>query len=117
MAQKLTIIVKKPGEPAVVAQIDKGLKHMQAIVGGNIERMDGDVVGLPRAVDVWFNEEGKLIELEPNLNLVHRGERFDVLVGPAFFTSHNKEGDTLSLPEELHKQVFDFCEANVWRGR
>jgi hypothetical protein len=115
--KKITVIIKKPNEPAVVAQIGKSLKHMQAVVGGNIELMAGDVVGLPRAVDIWFNEEGKLESLPPNLNLVCEGQRFDVLVGTAFFTSHNQAGDTLSLPEAFHKSVFDFCEANAWRGR
>jgi hypothetical protein len=90
---------------------------MQSLVEGNIELMAGDVVGLNPLVDIWFNEEGKLSGMEPNLNLVHEGERFDVLVGPAFFTSHSKEGETLELPRELHDQVFAFCREYAWRGR
>lgn len=113
---KITVIIKKPGEDAYVAEVDKGLKSMQAIVGGSIELMAGDVVGLPRAVDVWFNEEGKLESLPPNLKLVCNGELFDILVGPAFFTCHNNQGDTLSLDEAFHDQVLKFTKEFEWRG-
>ena len=116
MTKQITVIIKKPGEDAFVTKIDKGLKAMQEIVGGPIELMHGDVVGLPPIVDVWFNEEGKLEGLPPNLNLICEGERFDVLVGPAFFTTHN-EGETVELHKEYHQEVLDFCQANVWRGR
>lgn len=117
MTKQITVIIKKPGEEATVETVASGLKSMQAIVGGSIELMHGDVVGLSRLVDVWFNEEGKLESLPPNLNLVCEGQRFDVLVGTAFFTSHNDKGDTLSLPAMFHQEVLTFCKEHAWRGR
>jgi len=112
---QITVIVKHPGEAAFVTQIDKGLKAMQDVVGGNIELMAGDVVGLPRLVDIWFNEEGKLIGLAENLNLVCEGRLFDILVGTAFFASHDDEGETLSPPEPFHRDVFAFCQTHAWK--
>lgn len=115
--EEIVVIFKRPGEDAYVTSIRKGLKPMQALVEGSIELMHGGVVGLSPAIDVWFNEEGKLESLAPNLNLVCEGERFDVLVGPAFFTTHNGKGDTCELPQELHAEVFAFCKEYAWRGR
>ena len=112
---QITVIVKKPGEAAYVTQIDNGLEGMQEVVGGDIELMAGDVVGLPEIVDVWFNEEGKLESLPPNLNLVCEGQLFDILVGTAFFTSHDGQGETLSLPEPFHRDVFAFCQTHAWK--
>lgn len=111
-------IFKQPGGGPVVLQIPKGLQAMQALVGGPIQRMCGDAVGLSPLIDVWFNEEGKLEQLTPNLVLKTRdGQTRDVLVGPAFFTTNNKAGDTCSLPEAHDKAVLDFIELNTWRGK
>ena len=115
--EEIIVIFKRPAEEAYVTSIRKGLKPMQSLVGGSIEMMRGEVVGLSPIIDVWFNEEGKLESLPPNLNLVCEGERFDVLVGPAFFTTHNSQGDTLELPKEFHEEVFKFCKEHAWRGR
>ena len=115
--EEIIVIYKRPGEDAYVTSIRKGLKPMQSLVDGSIEMMAGRVVGLSPIIDVWFNEEGKLHNMEPNLNLVCEGERFDILVGPAFFTAHNKKGETLELPKEFHEEVFAFCKEHKWRGR
>jgi len=108
-------IIKNPGEAPKVIKVPKGLQQMQSLVGGNIEMMRGDAVGLPQAIDVWFNEEGKLIGLPPNLVLRMPGSReiWDVVMGPVFFTTHDDEGDTCSLPDVHDKAVLKFIKDNT----
>ena len=116
MSKQITVIIKKPGEDAYVDKIESSLASMQAVVGGMIELLGGQVVGLSPIIDIWFNEEGKLMQLEPNLGLVCRGRLFDVLVGTAFFTTHDEDGGTTSLPPEFHKEVFKFCDRHALCG-
>ena len=110
--QPITIIVKPPGAAPTTQQIDPGLAAMQAVVEGPIEMMTGAAVGLPVAVDVWFNEEGKNLGLPANLGLRHEGALWDVIVGTAFFASHDAKGNTTSLSEAHHAAVHAFITAN-----
>lgn len=52
------VIVCRVLAAPVVETIEPGLEAMQRIVGGYIER-----VGLAESIDLWCNEEGRLIDL------------------------------------------------------
>jgi hypothetical protein len=86
----IKVIICKVGEKPEVTEIDKGLKAMQAVVGGMIEcvQLDGDYTG---GVDLWCNEEG-LFCCEPN-RLIGRTP----INGDFFLARHNGEGTTISL--------------------
>jgi hypothetical protein len=75
-------------------------KTSQELVGGYIERLMID-----DEIDLWLNEEGKLNGLQPNFNLVRNDKVIDVVVGDVFFASHDDEGNTTSLTEEMISRI------------
>jgi hypothetical protein len=109
----INVIVKEPNKGARVEKIDGDLKSMQAIVGGLIQLVPGDVIGLPPGVDMYVNDEGKLQELAPNLALRSQGKVFDIVVGTAFYAMHDDEGAAVDLPQELHPFVMEHCRSNA----
>lgn len=84
---KIRVLVKEPGKPAEVREIENTLKTMQAIVGGNIEALQ-----ITENVICYLNDEGKLLKLAPNfLNLL------DVICGTAVFMRADEEGNEIDL--------------------
>lgn len=77
----MTAIIKNPGQPAFIRQIDNELSALQDLVGGYIQ-----TVYLPHGVIMIVNEEGKLMGLKPNFRLEH-----DLIVGTAVFVSADGE--------------------------
>ena len=77
----MTAIIKNPGQPAFIRQIDNKLSALQDLVGGDIQTVD-----LPHGVIMIVNEEGKLMGLKPNFRLEH-----DLIVGTAVFVSADGE--------------------------
>ena len=82
----------KPDEIPSLIEFEESLENLQRYVGGNIEIIqpfeDDDV-------DVIINEEGKLIELTPNL---YYGQH-DILCGNVIFI-RNEEGESASITKE-----------------
>jgi hypothetical protein len=94
-----TIIVKRVGqEPVVESRDEITLEVMKEIVGGHIE-----LLRLPHGIDLWLNEEGKIIELEPNIVLGS-----EVIVGDVFLSGSTLDGDTVGLTELQEKAGFAF---------
>ena len=58
----MKVIIVRPLEEPVAAEIEPGLKPMQEIVGGYIQA----VYPFEEPVALICNEEGKLLGLEPN---------------------------------------------------
>ena len=58
---KIKVLFKKPGKPCEVIEIENTLEKFQELVGGLIEVISFDDLLL------ICNEEGKLLNLEPNL--------------------------------------------------
>jgi hypothetical protein len=106
----ICIITKKPGEGAVPFDCSGELADMQAIVGGYIQYVPGDSLGLPDGVDMYVNEEGKNIGLTPNLRLWHGA---DQAWGTVYFVGADSDGENRSLTEEESLIVFAFCERNA----
>ena len=71
--KKIKVVYKEPGKQGEVLEIENKLEEFQRLVGGYIE-----VVHLWQRFLIICNEEGKLLELEPNLML----ENNDVICGP-----------------------------------
>ena len=86
---------------------DSGLAGLQNAVGGYIEVIDltTDKHG---AIDVWLDEEGTYKYDTPNLQAMmavgrlRRNSSFlpQPLFGPAVFTSHDNNGNLVSLTED-----------------
>ena len=75
MEEKMKVLVKEPGKPAEVREIENTLEACQKIVGGWIE-----VVRITEDVAIVVNEEGKINGMKPNFICCG-----DLICGPAFF--------------------------------
>lgn len=105
----LKILVIEPGEEPRVQEIEHTLAEMQKVVGGMLEM----ACVFPDGVDIWSNEEGKLIGLAPQLGRFNPLARFgDLYSGTLFLARKNDEGKTLSLTDadiKKYRKVFKLC--------
>jgi uncharacterized protein (DUF736 family) len=96
----MTIIIKNVGQQPEVAEIENDLDEMQDIVGGYIE-----TINLGEDIVLVCNEEGKLDNLPFNFPL-----QGDFIVGNAFFTKANDEGDFVDLNKKDIELIMDFLD-------
>ena len=95
MSKQQLIKIEVGKDPEVISLEKIELKEMQEIVGGFLE-----CIHLGKGVDLWFNEEGRLINLPPNrLFRGATGHLYDIL-GNAFICGMNEDGDTIGLTDE-----------------
>lgn len=86
---------------------DAGLAGLQKAVGGYVEVIDLTTEECG-AIDVWVDEEGTFKYDTPNLQAMMAVSRLrrnasflhQPLFGPAVFTSHDKDGNLVSLTEK-----------------
>lgn len=112
-------IVIKPntGKTELVFLDDEDtLKALQESVGGLIERVyvNDDMERLK--IDLYVNEEGKLLDLEENALIIRDGSTFDVLVGPMIFVSCNEEGETVGLSAEQIEYIIKYIKFGKGRS-
>ncbi len=93
MSEKIRIVVAEPGKLPVVSFISDSLKGMQQIVGGYIELFKTTESG----IDLFCNEEGKLINLECNR---YFPDLQDIICGTIIAIGHDDEGASVSLTDE-----------------
>ena len=115
----MRVVVAEPGKRAEVREIGSGLDAMQAVVGGWLE-----VVPTWAGHDLWLNEEGRLVGLEPNrLVRAPQSDAWWDIYGTLFVASSNDEGETVSLSETEAEAICaalngsDFCQplnGNKW---
>ncbi len=101
--ETLRVLLVKPGESAQVIDIEKGLKALQAAVGGHIQA----VYPFKDSVALVCNDEGKLKGLP--LNRVLQGENYaahDIISGDFLVVGLGKE-DFTSLPQDLLEKYSD----------
>ena len=85
--KKMRVIIKRPDEPfGHVCNISDRLENLQKTVGGYIEVVPLTVSPDGKRILLICNEEGKLQNLEPNIELFG-----DVIRGTFFLCSENKE--------------------------
>lgn len=92
MVKTVTIAVKEPSKAWEIREVEDTLKSYQDIVGGYIENFLRTSTG----VLMFCNEEGKLLNLKPNL-LTESG---DLIVGTVFAVRSDEEGEFASLTKE-----------------
>lgn len=104
----IKVVIKEPRKFSRVETIKNELSVLQELVGGYIEviREDG--------YDIIINEEGKLMDLEPNFAL----SGHDYVAGTAIFVGVDySEGEFKSLPDHLIKIVMKVFGGGEKSGR
>lgn len=102
----ITVVVKHPGEKPKLIEIDNGLDAMQALVGGLIQYVYFDDIGL--GIDMVCNEEGKLIGLDYNFIW-----NKDIVVGTVFFCAADNEGNSISITKEQIRYLTEIFETVI----
>lgn len=97
MEEMYNVVIAKPDGSINICQIPATLKGMQEAVGGYIELF----MTTPSGLDFFCNEDGIALGLMPT--------RFwggGVILGNILVTSHDEEGNTLSLnPDQIAEAV------------
>lgn len=108
----LTVVIKKPEDAvAVMMVMEDSLDAMQAIVGGYIERVDGLASGVGEGIDMYLNEESKMLgHYQPNLWLF---DKQDQVWGTCFFVGGDEEtGESRSLTDAEVATAIKWCGEN-----
>ena len=90
---KIRVLVKEPGKPSEVREIENTLEAFQTIVGGHIEalRIRDDLC-------CYVNEDCKLLNMRPNFIIGRQYvSKVDIIVGPAVFFRSDDEGNEVNL--------------------
>lgn len=98
MGKDLKILVKRVGEEPTVETIEDTLKAKQNLVGGLIE-----VVSYDEDILLICNEEGKLINLPPNLLF-----DYDYIAGDCFFVGDDY--DNAGFKDLTNEQIENLKE-------
>ena len=81
-------------------------------VNGYIERVSWFPMFEERNIDLWINEEGKLLKLIPTLAIIEKNKLVDILVGNIVFTRHDEE-ETTPLKEEDFDYIKSFIQSYI----
>lgn len=94
----MRVVIVEPGKQPRLEDVKLELEALQAIVGGHIEA----VHPFEDPVVLVCNEEGRLLDLEPN----RTAGDFGMIYGPFFLCGHSID-DFASLPEELAEKYME----------
>lgn len=98
----IKVVIVEPHKPARVELIPNSLETLQEIVGGYIECVR------EKDFDIIINEEGKLMDLEPNFDLYNG---LDFIAGTAIFSGVDYDsGEFKSLTDEQIKFISKMFE-------
>lgn len=75
----------------------KSYNFLHDTVGGWIEHIPMGSLG---DIDMWGNDEAKLMGLPPTIALMYEGKIYDIACGNLVFMRHNAKGETLGLRKE-----------------
>lgn len=113
---EILIVVVEPHKMPYKKIIPNTLEAMKEIVEGWIENVFIGKTEKGARVGIVINEEGKLIGLPFNRQVIGRNLMGrDNLVGNMFITAYNLEGDSISLTEqEADKYIRQFSALEVY---
>ncbi len=96
MAKDLKVLLKEVGKDPIVKLVEDTLEAKQELVGGLIE-----VVVYDDEILLVCNEEGKILNMKPNLAF-----DYDYIAGDCFFIGDDFEnGDFKSLTDEQIERI------------
>lgn len=103
MSEKITVLVKRVGQPPSIEEIGNDFHTMRDIVGGAIGMTL--IEEIPRAT-ITYNDTGLLDNLPPNITW---GDGF---IAGNIVIAGNQYGETVSLTEEQLNKAIDFIIQN-----
>lgn len=106
MKEKFIKVIVVTKDKIQVKRIENNLKSLQEIVEGYIECFD-----IKDNHTIICNEEGKIMNLEPNLYVIHKGIIIEILCGNLIICNVDKNGEFASLTDEeieILKNNYDF---------
>ena len=111
--ETMTVVMLHSGKPAVIAEIGRSLKDLQAAVGGTVEQYSP----FEDPVSLLCNEEGKILGLPLNRAIYDEGGGvLDIIAGPCFICGHGTENfDSLS-PAMQQMPGMRICPWRNFRG-
>lgn len=95
---KIRVLIVEPNREPYKKRINHALEDMQNVVGGLLEYIE-----LEHNVDLIYNEEGKIYNLQMN-----RAIQNDIIAG-TFFIAGQHKGETISLSKKQikkYKKIF-----------
>ena len=93
----MRIVIKKPGQPAEARNVPNTLEQWQMLVGGYIETMT-----LSEDLILICNEEGQLLNLEPNFKYYN-----SIILGPVVFVGI-KDDEFIDIDRDMERGLIDF---------
>lgn len=97
---KIKGILVTPGNSPEVVEFENSLESLQGFVNGYIE-----MITIENGIDMVINDEGKLMGLELNGYLTHKGKIYDSIVGNILIVGHDRYGKTIGLNDEQIKKM------------
>jgi hypothetical protein len=108
------IVFMQPRQkPVTLFAPEINLELMNGLVMGYIERAPcyGNLVELDKhRIDIWCNEEGKLMGMVPTINVIVDGNVIDIICGPIMLCSNDDDGHSIGLTGEQHKIALKVLE-------
>ena len=119
MQETTTTTKESKMEKGLLISVDGLIEWKEIEVGNSYELLRNAVGGwiecanVEHNIDIWLNEEGKLIGLEPNrlataLFWDKWGIGTDIIVGDVFLATNNEEGETIGLNKEQIDYLQEF---------
>lgn len=100
----IKVLMVEPGKAPAVTTIKNELHSLQEAVSIGAECVGYiEIIGIDDNVCILCNEEGKLINLEPNRRFYN-----DVICGVFYVVGEDDEGNLTSLPEKFIKYYTDY---------
>lgn len=106
-------IIKRVGEkPERVRIVGETYDLIKSVIEGCFDVVRVGVLE-ENNIDIFVDDEGKLLELDPNILILDRDteEMVDYIAGDVIFLSYDNEGNSIGLTEKqleiLDKEVFD----------
>lgn len=109
MKEKFIKVIKFTNEKVEVKRIENTLKSLQEQVEGYIECFE-----TPNHT-IICNEEGKIMDLEPNLLILANNRLVEVLCGNLILCNTDKNGEFASLTDEEIENITNNKEITKYR--
>ena len=104
--KEIKVLMVEPGKAPTVTTIKNDLRSLQEAVSIGAEYVGYiEIIGIDDDVCILCNEEGKLINLEPNRRFYN-----DVICGVFYVVGEDSDGNLTSLPEKFMKYYSNYFD-------